>query len=82
MEIQPDEVDVYGPGNNAQWYASEGLSETGHKVVINYLVDSEGDVNALAHGLGIAHNVSMHQKAEHIGTVVDFNDATETPPDK
>jgi hypothetical protein len=82
MEIQPDEVDVYGTGRNTQWFASEGLSENGHKVVINYLVRDEAEVNALAHGLGISHNVSMHTKAEHIGTVVDFNDATETPPDR
>lgn len=77
MEIMPDEVDVYGPGRKDKWYSSEGLSENGHKVVINYLVGDEKEVPALAHGLGIAHNVSMHNNAEYIGTDQDFNDCTD-----
>jgi hypothetical protein len=77
MEIQPDEIDVYAPGNTSKWFASEGLSETGHGVVINFLADNEEEVAPLAHGLGIAHNVSMHKKAEYIGTAQDFRDASQ-----
>ncbi len=74
MDVSPDEYETHAPGQASKWYSSEGLNQKGKAVVINYLVDDESQVSALAQGLGIAHNVSMHKKAEYIGTRQDFLD--------
>lgn len=72
-----EEVDVVIPGKR-QWFASRGINTYGRETVINFIADDESQANALGHGLGIAYNLHCHQKAEHIGTLGDFNDFSDT----
>lgn len=72
MEIDPDEIEVYPPSGGSRWFASSGLNGQGKQVVVNYFVDEKQEVNALAHGLGIAHDISMHKEAEYIGPASDY----------
>lgn len=75
MDIQPDEIDIHGATGGSKWFASKGISGTGHGVVLNFIVDDESEIEPLAHAAGIANNVSMHQPAEYIGTRGDFIDS-------
>jgi len=77
MDVQPDEIEIHGTGANSKWFSSEGLNGKGKGVVLNYLTDTEEEVDALAHGLGIAHDVSMHTKAKYVGTRQDFLDMSQ-----
>lgn len=74
MEIDRSEIEVRGPGPRREWYASQGIGAHGQTVSINFITDRKGDVDALAHGLGIANDVHMHQKAEHIGSAKDYKE--------
>jgi len=77
MEVSRDEFEVHGPHGGSKWFASTGVGKNGQSVTINFLSENEEEVDALAHGLGIAHDVHMHQRAEEIGTAADYHDFTE-----
>jgi len=74
MEVSRDEYEVHGPNGGSDWYASEGIGENGQSVSINYIASDQREVTALAHGLGIAHNVHMHKKAQRIGTAAEYRE--------
>jgi hypothetical protein len=74
MDIRPDEIDMHGTGSASNWYSSKGLNKDGRGVVLNFFADTEEEVHALAHGLGIVHDVSMHERAIFIGTRQDYEE--------
>lgn len=72
MEISPQEIEVVGAHGGRNWYASEGIKENGSGIAINYLADSQDEVDAIAQGLGIAHGVSLHKKAKYVGPSEEY----------
>lgn len=77
MEISNDDIDAVGPLGGSKWFSSQGIGKRGQTVALNFLVNDEDEIPALAQGLGIAHNVHMHKEAEYIGTRDDYLDATD-----
>jgi hypothetical protein len=74
MEVDKSDINAIGTGRSDLWFASEGVSGNGTPTTINYFVESKEEVAALAHGLGIAHDLSMHTEAEYIGRKADYED--------
>jgi hypothetical protein len=74
MEIDRTDHNAVSPNGGDTWFSSTGVGKNGQSVTLNFFADSEEEVAPLAHGLGIAHNVSMHQEAERIGTRQDYED--------
>ena len=73
MEINRDDHDAYSPSGGQKWFASKGIGSRGQTVTLNFICDKEEQIAPLAHGLGIAHNVTMHQKAEYIAPAEHYD---------
>ena len=74
MEIDRDDHEAVSPTGGQKWFASSGIGNRGQTVTLNFLADSKEEVAPLAYGLGIAHNIHMHEQAQEIGTADDYRD--------
>ena len=74
MEIDRSDHNAVSPSDGNTWFSSTGIGKQGESVTLNFFADSKEEVTALAHGLGIAHSVSMHGDAQRIGTRQDYED--------
>lgn len=72
MDINRDNIEAHSASGGDKWFMSQGIGSDGQTVVLNYLVASEKDIPPIAHGLGIANNVSMHTAASQVGSRLDY----------
>lgn len=74
MEIDRSDHNAVSPSGGDTWFSSTGIGKQGESVTLNFFANSHEEVAPLAHGLGIAHSVSMHEDAQKIGTRQDYED--------
>lgn len=72
MEINRDHIEAHSAAGGDKWFMSQGVGKHGQTVVLNYLVEDEKDIAPIAHGLGIANDISMHTPATQVGSRLDY----------
>jgi len=72
MEVNRDHIEAHAARGGDKWFMSQGIGERGQTVVLNFLVEDEKDIAPIAHGLGIANNISMHTQATQVGSRLDY----------
>lgn len=72
MDINRDIIEAHSAAGGDKWFMSQGIGEHGQTVVLNFLAEDEKDIAPIAHGLGIAHNISMHTPATQVGSRLDY----------
>lgn len=72
FENNSEQIEAHSARGGDKWFMSQGVGEWGQRVVCNYLVEDEKDIPPLAHGLGIALNISNHERATQVGSRLDY----------